>query len=80
MEIKKSINKSVYQYPVIVQEDVSGGYWVICPSLPGCYSQGDTIDQALENIREAIALCLEDMPKKDRVKQAKQLSLHLVQI
>jgi predicted RNase H-like HicB family nuclease len=29
--------------------------------LPGCYSQGETIEEALENIREAIALCLEDM-------------------
>jgi antitoxin HicB len=39
----------------------TGGYVVSCPALPGCYTQGDTIDEALENIEEAILLCLEDM-------------------
>jgi predicted RNase H-like HicB family nuclease len=38
-----------------------GGYVVSCPALPGCYSQGDTIDEALENIKEAIMLCLKDL-------------------
>jgi predicted RNase H-like HicB family nuclease len=37
------------------------GYVVVCPSLPGCYSQGPTVEQALANIREAIELVLEDM-------------------
>ena len=36
------------------------GLWVAeCPSIPGCVSQGKTRDEAMENIREAIALCLE---------------------
>jgi predicted RNase H-like HicB family nuclease len=36
------------------------GLWVAeCPSIPGCVSQGKTRDKAMENIREAIALCLE---------------------
>ena len=36
------------------------GYWVVeCPSLPGCISQGETKDEALSNIREAIELCME---------------------
>ncbi len=38
-----------------------GGYVVVCPSIPGCYSQGHTVDEALANIREAIGLCLEEM-------------------
>ena len=38
-----------------------GGYVVVCPSIPGCYSQGKTVPEALANIREAIDLCLEDM-------------------
>ena len=37
------------------------GYVVVCPSIPGCYSQGRTVDEALANIREAIELCLEEM-------------------
>ena len=36
------------------------GYWVVeCPAIPGCVSQGQTREQAMENIKEAIALCLE---------------------
>ncbi len=38
-----------------------GGYWVEVPSLPGCFSQGETKEEALENIKEAIALYIEDM-------------------
>ena len=52
----------VYDFKVLLKPDEEmGGYVVACPSLPGCYTQGDTIDEALENIKEAILLCLEDM-------------------
>lgn len=44
---------------VIIEPDETGGYVVSCPSLPGCHSQGETIDEALTNIREAIALYIE---------------------
>jgi antitoxin HicB len=50
-----------YDFKVILEPDENGGYVVSYPSLPGCYSQGESIEEALENIREAIALCLEDM-------------------
>jgi predicted RNase H-like HicB family nuclease len=46
------------------------GVWIVeCPSIPGCVSQGETRDEALANIREAIAACLEvpaerSLPKK----------------
>lgn len=46
---------------VLLHPDETGGYWVEVPSLPGCFSQGDTKEEALENIREAIALHIEDM-------------------
>ena len=46
-------------FPVILEKDESGGYIVINPSIEGCYSQGDTIEKALENIKEATELCLE---------------------
>ncbi|OGO52273.1 MAG: hypothetical protein A2148_01140 [Chloroflexi bacterium RBG_16_68_14] len=35
------------------------GYWVEVPALPGCYSQGKSVEEALANVREAIALYLE---------------------
>jgi predicted RNase H-like HicB family nuclease len=52
----------VYDFTVLLEPDEeTGGYVISCPSLPGCYSQGDTIDEALENVKEAILLCLEDI-------------------
>ncbi len=48
-------------YKVILEKDSSGGYIAICPSFQGCYSQGDTIEEALDNIKEAIELCIEDL-------------------
>jgi predicted RNase H-like HicB family nuclease len=57
----------VYDFKVILEPDEeAGGYAISCPALPGCYSQGDTIDEALENIKEAIQLCLEDMQAQDQ--------------
>lgn len=46
-------------YAVVIHEDPDGGFWGEVPALPGCYSQGDTIDALKENIREAIAGVLE---------------------
>ncbi|MBE3089242.1 MAG: type II toxin-antitoxin system HicB family antitoxin [Actinobacteria bacterium] len=55
------MKKNLYDFKVIIEPDESGGFVISCPSLQGCYSQGDTIDEALENIKEAILLCLDDL-------------------
>jgi len=44
---------------VILHHAEEGGYWIEVPSLPGCFSQGETKDEALANIKEAITLHLE---------------------
>jgi len=44
---------------VILEEQEEGGYTVYVPSLPGCISQGETKEEALKNIKEAIELYLE---------------------
>jgi len=44
---------------VILEPSEEGGYTVFVPALPGCISEGDTREEAIENIREAIALSLE---------------------
>ncbi len=49
---------------VTVDRDEDGAWIVECPSSPGCISQGDTREEALENIREAIQLCLEVCAEK----------------
>ena len=62
------------EYSVVVHKAEEGGCWVEVPALPGCYSQGETVEEALENVKEAIALYLEvlreegqDIPKDEQV-------------
>jgi predicted RNase H-like HicB family nuclease len=47
------------KFSVTVNRDEDGVWIVECPSIPGCVSQGDTRDAALENVKDAIRLCLE---------------------
>jgi predicted RNase H-like HicB family nuclease len=49
----------VERFPVTIYQDEEGWYVVDCPVIPGCMSQGETKEGALQNIREAIQLCLE---------------------
>ena len=42
------------EYTVIVFKAEEGGYWAKVPALPGCYSQGETMDETMQNIKEAI--------------------------
>jgi predicted RNase H-like HicB family nuclease len=46
-------------FPIILESDADG-YFVSCPSLQGCYSQGDTYEEAVANIKDAIRLHIED--------------------
>jgi predicted RNase H-like HicB family nuclease len=56
----------VYEFDVITIEDETGGYVVSIPALPGCHTQGDTIDEALKNIKEAAELYLSTMTDEER--------------
>jgi len=47
------------KFKVVLEPSDEGGYTVYVPTLPGCISEGDTLEGALENIREAIELYLE---------------------
>lgn len=48
------------ELPVVLIPDEDGGLVVECPVIPGCISQGDTREEALANIKDAIELCLEN--------------------
>jgi predicted RNase H-like HicB family nuclease len=43
---------------VIVHEAEEGGYWAEVPAIPGCATQGDTLDELFDNLREAVEACL----------------------
>ena len=47
-------------YTVILEQEPDGGYVATVPALPGCVTQGDSRDEALRNVREAIELYIED--------------------
>ncbi|HEY4360212.1 MAG TPA: type II toxin-antitoxin system HicB family antitoxin [Bryobacteraceae bacterium] len=53
-------------YAVVIHQDPDGGYWAEVPALPGCYSQGESVDELKGNIREAIAGVLEVMKEEGR--------------
>ena len=57
-------NKVVTTYAVVIHEEPEGGYWAEVPALPGCYTQGDSIDELMGNVREAIAGVLEVMKEQ----------------
>ena len=61
-----------HTYEVILEPSDEGGFTVYVPALPGCISEGDTEEEALENIKDAIALWLED--QQEEVKE--ELSAH----
>ena len=52
------LRKSRYSYPVIIEQD-ENGYFVSCPALQGCHAQGDTYEEAMRSIEEAVALHIE---------------------
>lgn len=51
----KTKNRRTYRFSIIVEKD-EDGYFVFCPELQGCYTQGDTYEEALTNIEDAIRL------------------------
>lgn len=59
-------NLNLFTFNVIFEQEEDGGYSVCVPALPGCLSQGDTFEEAVKNIKEAISLFLEETPKKER--------------
>jgi len=51
---------------VIIEKDQEG-YYAYCPELKGCHTQGDTLDEVMQNIKEAVELYLETMSKEEKM-------------
>ena len=68
-------------FPIILQKEEEGGYSVSNAALEGCYSQGDTHEEALENITHAIKLHIEDRKAEhEKVNQPSAVSLSTVEV
>ena len=57
---------SSYRYQVILEEDEDGLYVADVPALAGCHTQGATYEEAIENIKEVIATCVQEMREDGR--------------
>ncbi|SFI35051.1 Predicted nuclease of the RNAse H fold, HicB family [Planctomicrobium piriforme] len=50
-----------HTFQVLVEQDEEGWYVAECPALKGCYTQGKTYEEVMDNIRDVIELCLEEL-------------------
>ncbi len=69
-----------YNLPIVVEGDADG-YFAFCPVLQGCYSQGDSYEEALKNIRDAIKLHIEDiLASRGKIEMPKTISLTSLEV
>ncbi|MEM2998389.1 MAG: type II toxin-antitoxin system HicB family antitoxin [Thermoproteota archaeon] len=56
----------MYEFDIVIMEDEAGGYVAFVPALPGCHTQGDTLEELIENTKEAIELYLETLTEEEK--------------
>jgi predicted RNase H-like HicB family nuclease len=56
----------MYEFDVVILEDETGGYIALVLALPGCHTQGDTLEELMKNIKEAIELYTETLSKEEK--------------
>ena len=64
--------KIMYEFDTIIMEDETGGYVAFVPALPGCHTQGDTLQELLDNVKEAIELYLETLTEEEKKELLRQ--------
>ncbi len=71
---------ATYKFSVVIEKDADG-YFASCPELQGCYTQGETYEDVLENIKDAIHLHIEDrIESSEEIPQSESVSLTLMEI
>ncbi len=60
-------------YRVVIEKGEDFGYVIHCPAIPGCHSQGNTVEEAIENIKDAIKGCLSVLDK-DLISKGKEMA------
>jgi predicted RNase H-like HicB family nuclease len=74
------VGRGRFRFPVIIEKDRTG-YYAACPPLQGCYTQGSSYEEALQNIEEAISLHVEDrMENGEPVPISDEVSFTTVEI
>ncbi|HDD69763.1 type II toxin-antitoxin system HicB family antitoxin [Candidatus Bathyarchaeota archaeon] len=62
----------MYEFDVVIVEDESGGYVAYVPTLPGCHTQGDTLQELMDNVKEAVELYLETLSEEEKQELLRQ--------
>jgi predicted RNase H-like HicB family nuclease len=62
----------MHDFDVVLLEDETGGYVAIVPALPGCHTQGETLAEVMENVKEAIDLYWETLTPQERKEMLKE--------
>jgi predicted RNase H-like HicB family nuclease len=60
------------EFDVVIVEDEAGGYVAFVPALPGCHTQGDTLEELMGNVKEAIELYLETVTEEEKKELLRQ--------
>ncbi len=69
-----------YHFTVVIEKDQEG-YFAFCPELQGCYTQGESYEEALENIRDAVRLHVEDrLESGEDIPQPEAISLTSLEV
>lgn len=69
-----------YRFSVVIERD-NDGYFAFCPELQGCYAQGGTYEEVLENIKDAIRLHVEDrLEAGEEIPQPESVSLTSLEV
>ena len=69
-----------YRVTIVIEKD-RDGYFAFCPELQGCYTQGETYEEVLENIKDAIKLHIEDrLEEKEEIPQPEAVNLVSLEI
>jgi predicted RNase H-like HicB family nuclease len=76
------MNKKKHIFQIIIEQGESGYYVAECPALRACYTQGKTYEEVIANIKDVIALCLEDLKarKKSIPKQPEIIGVQRVEV
>lgn len=56
----------MYEFDAVIVEDETGGYIAFVPALPGCQTQGESLEELMKNVKEAIELYMETLTEEDK--------------
>jgi len=70
-----------YIFTVIIEKEEEGGYHAFCPILPGCHTQGETYEEVIENIKDAMKLYIESLKEhNEKIPQEEDVIVKLTRV